>query len=242
MFEEFDKKRSDGGGGRRGVSALLSLGVFGGLALAVGGAVTAHQVHKQRLEREQQVTFADMPVIQAPKPKTLVRPKLAKKAVVRRAPVVDLKAIPKGRPDEAEGDLAMADDTGAVDGILERKAPPPAPPPVAPPPPKPEPVEPPPEQARESITAPKLVSGCRVPDVPNALLSSAATIRVEVEMMIDEHGNVISAHVVERHPLVPDELVLSCAKAQVFEPAHLEDGTPIPYPFRRRFVFKPAQA
>jgi hypothetical protein len=241
MFDEFDKQRSDGGGGRRGVSALLSLGIFGGLALAVGGAVTAHQVHKQR-QREQEVTFADLPAIQAPKPKTLSRPKTAKKAVVKRQPVVDLKTIPKGRPDEAEGELALAEDTGAVDGVLERKAPPPPPPPPPAPPPKAEPAEPPPEQERESISAPKFVSGCRMPEVPNALLSNAATIRIDVEMMIDEKGNVVAARVVEPHPLVPDDLVLGCAKAQIFEPAHLEDGTPIPYPFRRRFVFKPAQA
>jgi outer membrane biosynthesis protein TonB len=78
--------------------------------------------------------------------------------------------------------------------------------------------------------------------VPNALLNNAATIRIEVEMMIDEKGAVVSARVVQSNPLIPDELVLSCAKAQVFEPAHLQDGTPIPYPFRRRYVFKPAQA
>lgn len=242
MFEEFDKPVSAEGRGRRSVSALLSLGVFGGIALAVGGAITAHQVHRARVEREQQVSFADMPVVQAPKPKTLARPKSAKKAAVRRAPVVDLKTIPKDRPAEAEGDLAMAEDTGAVDGVLERKAPPPAPPPPPPPVVRMEPTEAPPEQERDSISLPQFVSGCRAPDVPNALLNLAATIRIEVEMMIDEKGNVVSARVVQSNPLIPDELVISCAKAQVFEPAHLQDGTPIPYPFRRRYVFKPAQA
>jgi hypothetical protein len=242
MFEDFDNKRSHEGRGRRGVSALLSLGVFGGLALAVGGAITAHQVHRQRIEREQQVTFADLPQIQAPKPKALVKPRAAKRSLAKRPPVVDLKAIPKGRPEEAEGELAMAEDTGAVDGIIERKAAPPAPPPAAPPPPKPEPVAPPAEQERESIEMPKFVSGCRAPEVPPALLSNAATIRIEVEMMIDESGKVATAKVVQSHPLIPDAVVLTCANAQVFEPAHLPDGTPIPYPFRRRFVFKPAQA
>jgi hypothetical protein len=242
MFEDFDKKSSAEGRGRRGVSALLSIGVFGGLALAVGGAITAHQVHRQRMEREQQVSFADLPTIQPPKPKTLAKPRTAKRAVVRRAPVLDLKEIPKGRPEEAEGDLAMAEDTGAVDGILEKKAAPPPPAPPPPPPPKAEPVTPPPEQEREAIEAPKFVSGCRAPEVPNALLSNAATIRIEVEMMIDEGGKVVAAKVVQSHPLIPDDLVLNCANLQVFEPAHLPDGTPVPYPFRRRFVFKPAQA
>lgn len=242
MFEDFERQSSVEGRGRRGVSALLSIGVFGGLALAIGGAITAHQVHRQRMEREQQVTFADLPTIQAPKPKALVRPKAAKRAVVRRQPVVDLKAIPTARPEEAEGDLAMADDTGAVDGIIERKAPPPVALPAPPPPPRPEPVAPPAEQERESIEAPRFVSGCRAPEVPPALLSNAATIRIEIEMMIDENGKVSSARVLQSNPLVPDGLVLDCAKAQVFEPARLPDGTAVPYPFRRRFVFKPAQA
>ena len=108
--------------------------------------------------------------------------------------------------------------------------------------PKPEAVAPPAEQERESIELPKFVSGCRAPEVPSALLTNAATIRIEVEMMIDESGKVVTAKIVQSHPLVPDDLVLTCANGQVFEPAHLPDGTPIPYPFRRRFVFKPAQA
>jgi hypothetical protein len=216
--------------------------VFGGLALAVGGAITAHQVHRQRLEREQQVTFADLPTVQAPKPKTLAKPKAAKKSVAKNLPVMDLKKIPTGRPEEAEGELTVAYDTGEVDGIIEKKAAPPPPPPAPPPPPKAEPVPPPPEQARETIEVPRFVSGCRAPEVPNALLSNAATIRIEVEMMIDEGGKVVSARIVQSHPLVPNELVLTCANAQIFEPARLPDGTAVPYPFRRRFVFKPAQA
>jgi len=243
MFEDFENKGSTEGRGRRGVSALLSLAMFGGLALAVGGAITAHQVHRKRVEREQQVTFADLPTVQPPKPKTLAKPRTAKKAVVRRQPVLDLKEIPKGRPEEAEGELAMAEDTGGVDGVLEKKAGPPAPPPAPPPPPpKAEPVPPPPEQERESIEAPKFVSGCRAPDVPPAMMANAATIRIEVEMMIDETGKVVAAKVVQSNPLIPDDVVLACANTQLFEPAHLPDGTAIPYPFRRRFVFKPAQA
>jgi hypothetical protein len=242
MFEDFDKAGSTEGRGRRGVSAVLSLGVFGGLALAVGGAITAHQVHRARAEREQQVSFADLPTIQPPKPKLLSKPKAAKKAAPKNLHVADLKEIPKARPDEAEGELAMAEDTGAVDGVIERKAAPPAPAPPPLPPLKAEPVPPPPEQERESIEVPRFVSGCRAPEVPSALLSNAATIRIEVEMMIDETGKVVSARIVQSHPLIPDLLVLTCANAQIFEPAHLPDGTPVPYPFRRRFVFKPAQA
>ncbi len=89
------------------------------------------------MEREQQVTFADLPTVQPPKPKTLAKPKAAKKSIVKQLPVLDLKKIPTGRPEEAEGELAMAEDTGAVDGVIEKKAAPPVPPP--PPPPKAEP-------------------------------------------------------------------------------------------------------
>src|SRR5580765_6550974 len=179
MFEDFDKARSLEGRGRRGVSAILSLGVFGGLALAVGGAITAHQVHRARVEREQQVSFAELPTIQPPKPKNLVKAKATRKNVAKMLTVADLKKIPTARPDEAEGELAMAEDTGGVDGIIEKKAAPPVAPPPAPPAPRAEPVPPPPEQERETIEAPKFLSGCRAPDVPNALLSNAATIRVE---------------------------------------------------------------
>ncbi len=244
MFEDFDGRGSQEGRGRRGVSALLSLGIFGGIALLVGGAITAHQVRRHRAEREQQVEFANLPAIRAPKPKALVKPSALKRAMAKRQKVVDLKAIPTDRPQEAEGDLAMVEDTGAVDGVIEKKALPPAPPPpvvVAPPPPKPEPVLPVAEQERESIEAPRFVSGCRAPEVPNALLSNAATIRIEVEMMIDAGGKVTAARVLQSHQLISDALVLQCARAQVFEPAHLPDGTKVPYPFRRRFVFKPAQ-
>jgi hypothetical protein len=243
MFDDFDNKASTEGRGRRGVSAVLSLGMFGGIALAIGGAVTAHQVHRARVEREQQVTFADLPQVQAPKPKTLSKPKTAKRSVAKRQPVVDLKEIPKGRPDEAEGELAMADGTGEVDGVLEKKASAPAPAaPPPPPPPRPEPVAPPSEQERESIDAPKFVSGCRSLDLPPALMATAATIRIEVEMMIDENGKVVSAKVVQSHPMIPDAMVIACASAQQFQPAHLPDGTAIPYPYRTRFVLKPSQA
>lgn len=243
MFEDFDKQNSEEGRGRRGVSALLSIGIFGGLALVVGGAITAHQVRRQRAEQEHKVEFAELPAPKAPKPKALVKAASAKRAMAKRQRVAELKEIPAERPDEAEGDLSTTEDTGALDGVIgdEKGGGPSAAPPPPPPPPKPEPVAPMGEQEREEIEAPKFVAGCRAPDVPNALLSNAATIRIEVEMMIDAEGKVTEAKVVQSHHLIPDDLVLLCARAQLFEPAHLPDGTAVPYPFRRRFVFKPAQ-
>jgi len=246
MFEEFEKSTSNENRGRQGASAILSIGIFGGIALLVGGAVTAHQVHKRRMEKEQEVTFAEMPTVKAPKPKALVKAGAAKKAVKRLTPVVNLKEIPAERPVEAEGELAGGiEDTGAVDGVLEEALPKPVVV-VAPPPPAPEvkeePVAAPPEQQRETIEAPEFVSGCRAPETPEALLSNAATIRIEVQMMIDTNGRVVSAKLLQSHPLIPDQAVLQCALTQVFTPAHLPDGTAVPYPYKRRFVFKPAQA
>lgn len=224
-----------------GVSLLISGGLFIGIAAALAAAVATARAVVRKQSREVDVSFADLP--SAPKPK----PMMAKKAVpgakkpVKR-PMTSLKEIPQERPAEAEGELAVAEDTGAVDGIIEEKAPPAAPPP---PPPKVEAEPPPPappEQVREVIEAPRYLSGCRAPAVPDGLLSSAATIRIEVQMMIDTQGRVTSAKVVQSHPLVPDEDVLRCAREQVFQPAQLPDGTAVPYPYRRRFVFKPAQA
>jgi hypothetical protein len=246
MFEEFDNKSSQEGRGRRGVSALLSLGIFAALALIVGGAVTAHQVRKRRVEQEQQVEFANLHMARAPKPKALVKPVARKRSHAARPKVAALKSIPKERPDEAEGELAEADDTGAVDGIIEEKVKGSGPasagslPP--PPPPKHEPVAAALEQEREEILAPRFLSGCRAPDVPSALLSNAATIRIDVTILVDSAGRVTSAKVLNPNPLIPDQSIIECAMAQLYEPAHLPDGTKVPYPVRRRFVFKPAQA
>jgi hypothetical protein len=248
MFEEFNGKSSREGRGRRGVSALLSVGIFGALALVVGGAVTAHQVRKRRAEQEQQVEFANLHTARAPKPKALVKAAVPKRSQAARQKVAALKSIPNERPSEAEGELAVADDVGAVDGIIEEKlkvggtagaAP------VAPPPPpsvRVDPVVAATEQEREDIAAPRFLSGCRAPEVPSVLLSNAATIRIDVEMLVDSAGRVTSAKVLNPNPLIANESIIQCAMAQVFEPAHLPDGTKVPYPFRRRFVFKPTQA
>ncbi len=245
MFEEFSDKGSQEGRGRRGVSALLSIGIFAALALVVGGAVTAHQVRKRRIEQEQQVSFANLQPVRAPKPKALVKAATPKRSQAARQRVVALKSIPNERPSEAEGELVGASDVGAADGIIEEK--PKTGPTVAPPAPAAAPVRAEPvvaaaEQQREDIAAPRFLSGCRAPEVPPALLTNAATIRVDVEMLVDSAGRVTSARVLNPNPLIANEAIVQCAMAQVFEPAHLPDGTKVPYPFRRRFVFKPTQA
>lgn len=246
MFEEFNDKGSREGRGRRGVSALLSIGIFGALALVVGGAVTAHQVRKRRIEQEQQVAFANLQTVRAPRPKALAKGAAPKRSQATRQRVAALKSIPNERPSEAEGELVGVSDVGAADGIIEEKPKTgptiaaPAPPP--PPPVRADPVVAAAEQEREDIAAPRFLSGCRAPEVPTALLSNAATIRIDVEMLVDSAGRVTSARVLNPNPLIANEAIVQCAMAQVFEPAHLPDGTKVPYPFRRRFVFKPTQA
>lgn len=237
MFEDFDQKASQEGRGRMGASMVVSVGIFAAIAVGLSAAVATARAVVRKVQQEVDVSFADLP--QAPKPKMAAAKKTPGQKKAAKRSMASLKEIPKERPEEAEGELALADDTGEVDGIVEQKAPPPAPPPA----PKYEPPPTPPaEQERETIEAPRFVSGCRAPDVPDALLSSAATIRIEVHMVVDATGKVISAKVVQPHPMIPDEVVLKCARAQVFAPAHLPDGTAVPYPFRRQFVFKPAQA
>jgi len=247
MFEDFgDEKKVEGGRGRQSVSAVLSLGIFGLMALGVGGAITAHQVHKRRVQEEIDVAFDDLPKVEAPKPKPLVKAaSVAQRKAAARRPVVAPKEIPKETPQEAEGELGDAVDTGPVEGFIDGsdavvQAPPPAPPPAPEPPPAPPVAQA--EQERETIARPVFLSGCRAPAVPEALLSTAATIQIDVRLLIGPDGKVMRASIVQPHPLIPSDLVLDCAKRQTFEPAHLPDGTAVPYPFKRRFVFRPAQA
>jgi hypothetical protein len=135
------------------------------------------------------------------------------------------KAIPTVQPQEAEGELAAAGDVGPVEGFTDGEA---------------GGKGGMPQQETEMIREPEFVEGCKAPEIPEALHASAATIEIDVRMLIDEFGRVKTATVLTSHPLVPDDVILSCARAQVFKPAHLPDGTAVPYPYRRRFVFKPA--
>ncbi|MEM9195195.1 MAG: hypothetical protein AAGF12_38840 [Myxococcota bacterium] len=67
----------------------------------------------------------------------------------------------------------------------------------------------------------------------------AETIRIDVRLLIGADGRVLDATILEGHPLVPDESILSCVREQIYEPAQLPDGTPVPYPFRLRYTFRP---
>ena len=245
MFEDFDTSQKPAEGrGRLLGSYLISAGIIVGIAAALAATIaTATVIVKKR--RDVEVSFADLP---PPPPKPKVKPKKAapgaRKLAVRQrlsAP----KEIPAEQPTEAEGQLAAAGDTGPVEGFVSgageggggeaapQEAPPPAPP---------APERAPEGQQIERITAPQFLSGCQTPDIPDSIITTAATIQIEVRMLIGPDGRVADAKIVKSHPLIPDDLILRCARAQIFEPAHLPEGLAVPYPFRRRFTFRPSGA
>jgi hypothetical protein len=227
MFEEFDKSKVPREGrGRMGVSFLISGGIFFGIMAALAAAIATARVAIKRKTRDVDVSFAELP--RAPKPKPKVKPAApGKRKLAMRQALVAPKAIPDVQPAEAEGQLAEAGDVGPIEGFTDGEAggrggaglP---------------------QQETEMIREPEFVEGCRQPDIPDALHSSAATIQIDVRMLVDEFGRVKVATLLTSHPLIPEDVILRCARAQVFKPAHLPDGTTVPYPFRRRFVFKPA--
>jgi periplasmic protein TonB len=248
MFEDFEKSdASKEGRGRMGVSLVISGVIFLSIGAALAAAIATARVVVRRAKSDVDVSFAALPRPQAPKPKPTVTKARASKDVrpVTR-PSTPPKEIPDEKPEEAEGDLAEAGKLGPVEGMAGggNTGPAPAPAPAPPPPPvvKATPQAPPPEQQAETIALPRFVSGCRAPEIPEKLLSLAATIAIDVRMLIGADGKVLSATILKAHPLVPDDLILRCAREQVFEPAHLPDGTAVAYPFRRRFVFRPASA
>lgn len=249
MFEDFDNTQKPAEGrGRLLGSYLVSAGIVVGVAVTLAATIaTATVIVKKR--RDVEVSFADLPPPPPPKPK--VKPKKApagaRKLAVRQK-LAAPKEIPAEQPVESEGDLAVAGDTGPVEGFVSGsadegggggdakpvvEAPPPAPP---------APEAPPEDQQVERITAPQFLSGCRTPEIPDEIITTAATIQIEVRMLIDTEGRVADAKIIKSHPLIPDDVILRCARAQIFEPAHLPEGLAVPYPFRRRFTFKPSGA
>ncbi len=208
-----------------GVSFLISGGIFVGIAAALAAAIATAHVVVKRQQRDVQVAFASLP--RAPKPRPLVKAQPGRRKVatpVARPP----SAVPQARPEEAEGELTEAGTVGPVEGFTDGQGGNGNSRGMSP-------------QVTETIAEPKFLSGCRAPEVPEALTATAATIEIDVRMLIDVRGLVRTAEVLRAHPLVPNDVILSCARAQVFKPAHLPDGTPVPYPFRRRFVFLPAR-
>ena len=85
-----------------------------------------------------------------------------------------------------------------------------------------------------------MLSGCQRPDRPPELEGATAeTITIYVRIVVGPDGRVLRATIEEPHPLIPDETVLVCVRDRVYQPAHLPDGTPVPYPLRYAFTFVP---
>jgi protein TonB len=250
MFNDFDgsQKDEEKGRGRMGLSLALSAVVYAVLAaLLVTAVATARAVVR---EREVEVEFATLPPMpEAPEPEVAPPPPpppppqprrgRTRRPAAHRDAMAAPSGIPDVRPEESEGNLVEPGVTGPVDGFTdgggEAEAPPrPAPPPPAPPPR----VEP--RQERIEVRRPELRAGCRSPEVPEAVQRQAATVRVLVQILVQADGHPGSVRVIDGDPLIPDALVIACARDQVFEPARLPDGTAVPYPVRRRFVFRPS--
>ena len=208
-----------------GLSFLISGGIFIGIMAALAAAIATARVVVKRKQRDVDVAFAVLP--RAPKPKAIVKTTPGQRKLAARKSLKPPTEIPAERPDEAEGELADAGKLGPVEGFTDGTADGSNAPGL-------------PGQETETIIEPRFIDGCRAPEIPEALHASAATIEIDVRMIIDERGRVTTATLLTTHPLIPDDLILRCARAQQFKPAHLPDGTAVPYPFRRRFVFKPA--
>jgi hypothetical protein len=249
MFQDFQNEGQANPEGRKrmGVSLAVSAIVFTGIASVLAAAVATASVVARRADQD--VSFATLPPIDEPEvdlappppPPPRARHAMTKRAVANRAHVGTPTDIPDEQPEEAEGELAEAGEVGPVDGFTDGgdgDARGPAPAPVV----DGKRPRPAPHQQRESVRRPRFLAGCVAPEIPETLRAQAATIRIDVRMMIDQRGRVTSATVLTGHALIPEKLVLSCARAQEFEPAELPDGTAVPYPFQRRFVFRPASA
>lgn len=251
MFEDFQDGAGEDESGkkRRAMSLGISLLIYGGLAagLAVVAATASAVLPK---EREVPVEFAELPPeLEAPpepepEPEPPPPPRPKKKAAAPRPAAArqDLgtpKSIPDEQPSEAEGDLAEAGDTGPVDGFTDGGGEDvPAPDVVVE---DPDEDESAPRQQRLTVQKPVFKSGCAAPELPLEIrkLLGAETIRIEVRIVVDAEGNVANATVTAGHPSIPEDLILECARAQSFTPAKLPGGPAVPYPYMRRFVFRP---
>ena len=236
MFQDFEegKRPEDEGRGRMGVSLAVSAVVYVLAGLGVVAAVATAKVYVDKRERDIAVQFAAAPTPvekEKPKPKPKQKPKEAKEEVKASAGQQRGLAAPTEIPDEelqeaAGGRLADVEEIDIDEmigggGTDDKK-------------------KTGPRQKRETVSRPKYLGGCRAPDIPLEVRTSAATIRIRVRILIMPDGVPIKAELENSHPLIPEEMIINCALAQRFEPARLPDGTAVPYPYRRQFTFKPS--
>ena len=237
MFKDFEggDKGSQEGRGRMGVSLAVSAVVYALVGIGVVAAVATAKVVVDKRERDIAVEFAarPTPVEQKPKPKPKPKPKKEEVQKVEQKDPGQQRGLsaPTEIPDEelqeaTSGRLADVEEInidemiggGGSDGKKKTG----------------------PRQKRETVSRPKYLGGCRAPDIPVEVRTSAETIRVRVRLLIMPDGVPIKAELEKSHPLIPEDSVIRCALAQRFEPARLPDGTAVPYPYRRQFTFKPS--
>ncbi|MFW2389600.1 MAG: hypothetical protein ACN4G0_14765 [Polyangiales bacterium] len=238
MFSDFDKNKKKESGearGRMGLSLAVSAVFYVLAGLGVAAAVATAKVVVDRQERDVAVEFAA-----APTPVQQERPKPKPKPIKKKEAPKEVKAEPGQKrglsapqeiPDEelqeaSDGRLAEVEEIN-IDEMIggggskgKKKSGP--------------------RQRRETVSRPKFLSGCRAPEVPPEVRTSAETIRVRVRLLIMPDGVPVKAEMEASHALIPDDSILKCALAQRFEPARLPDGTAVPYPYRRQFTFKPS--
>ncbi|MBN1652266.1 MAG: hypothetical protein JXA30_00665 [Deltaproteobacteria bacterium] len=249
MFEDFSENQNAKESQKRlGASLLLSAIIFSLVMSAVAAAVATARVIVKRRQNDLAVQFEELPKSLRPELKS-TKPELKikkgpvkKRAAAKPRKLESLSEIPDEKPDEAEGELAEADDLAPIDGIVaseqgsgeaqviernevERAIR------IRP--------EAESKQQRATVEGPRFISGCRLPEIPQGLHAQAATIRVEIRLLIGVDGKVESISILNPHPLIPDEVIRKCVRQQVYQPALLPDGTAVPYPFRQRFVFRP---
>lgn len=237
MFSDFDKKKKDSAEerGRIGLSLAVSSVVYVVAALGVAAAVATAKVVVDRQERDVEIQFAATPTqpkTEQPKPKPKAKEKKEEPKNVDAEPGEKRGlSAPQEIPDEAleeaaDGRLAEVEEINIDDmigqggGKGKKKTGP--------------------RQKRETVSRPKYLSGCRAPEIPEQVRTSAETIRVRVRLLIMPDGVPVKAEMEESHELIPDDSIINCALAQRFEPARLPDGTAVPYPYRRQFTFKPS--
>ena len=237
MFQDFEegKKPDEEGRGRMGLSLAVSAVVYVLAGLGVVAAVATAKVYVEKRERDIAVEFAAAPTpVEKEKPKPKPKPKKkepeAKKEVKASEGQKRGLSAPTEIPDEelqeaTSGRLADVEEInidemigGGGDGKKKTG----------------------PRQKRETVSRPKYLGGCRAPDIPLEVRTSAETIRIRVRILIMPDGVPVKAELENTHPLIPEDMIIKCALAQRFEPARLPDGTAVPYPYRRQFTFKPS--
>ena len=237
MFQDFEdgKKPDEEGRGRMGLSLAVSAVVYVLAGLGVVAAVATAKVYVEKRERDIAVQFAAAPTpVEKEKPKPKPKPKKkepeAKKEVKASEGQKRGLSAPTEIPDEelqeaTSGRLADVEEINIdemIGGGGEGKK------------------KTGPRQKRETVSRPKYLGGCRAPDTPLEVRTSAETIRIRVRILIMPDGVPVKAELENTHPLIPEDMIIKCALAQRFEPARLPDGTAVPYPYRRQFTFKPS--